>query len=775
MTTWAARRSERRTGAVRPPSPSPSPSSLSKAPFPNSIGWSPRMPRQSVALEPDCLRFDVLTPADASAADACLPLRDLPRPRGLRPASRLGPFPQFDQRSRDLVREQDRVRLHSRGERQGCDSDMSGDVSALDLFGTDEPIARPPALTRRPAAARSSKTAICARSALPASRSVRAINYLARDASWGTYKAVPSNLEIIESDSAFTVDLRRALLRARTAASPTRMTITGEASGRLTMEAVGEALTDFPTNRTGFVVLHPSEAAGGRLTIRHSDGEHRRNRLSRSDQPRPAGLRHFRPHARARARRLLHRRDGRRRLRDGGPAQLGRRLVQDLYAPAVQAAALCHRQGRKRIASGSPSRSRLRPRPSQQQRPRMPGWFSDAPAGRMPSMALFLDPDELPAALANAASLGTAQDVIVRFDAERGHDWRTLDAGRRLCQVDRRAAGDRGDFQRRRSASRGDASSSTRSNRQMSSRAPCLFHRAANSRRGRRTCCRQAKATIGELVDALRAAGLKASIGAGTPSFFTEFNRNPPTGDGDFVFFSVASNVHAADDLSVMETLSVYPAVIASARKLCPGKPLWLGPCTIGMRHNPYGADVAANPAACPLAGGRRRPAAWRAVRRSLRRRRGRAGGRSRRRPLDPGRADRPLWIGDRRRRPSPAAGGLCRARGRSGRRALCRGDRSAGPGSRRLPRRSCRSDAACQPDATPRWRSLAQTGCARLACSTRQPPGRRQREARYCWVLIGRCCFPRLTASVPDNRWKRSFISNRSATGKCTVKKSRF
>ena len=28
---------------------------------------------------------------------------------------------------------------------------------------------------------------------------VRAINYLARDASWGTYKAVPSNLEIIES------------------------------------------------------------------------------------------------------------------------------------------------------------------------------------------------------------------------------------------------------------------------------------------------------------------------------------------------------------------------------------------------------------------------------------------------------------------------------------------------------------------------------------------------------------------------------------------------
>ena len=48
----------------------------------------------------------------------------------------------------------------------------------------------------------------------------------------------------------------------------------------------------------------------------------------------------------------------------------------------------------------------------------------------------------------------------------------------------------------------------------------------------------------------------------------------------------------------------------------------------------------------CPPAGGRRRPAPWRAVRRGLRRRRGRAGCRSWRRPLGPGRADRPFWIG---------------------------------------------------------------------------------------------------------------------------------
>ena len=216
-------------------------------------------------------------------------------------------------------------------------------------------------------------------------------------------------------------------------------------------------------------------------------------------------------------------------------------------------------------------------------------------AGRMPSMALFLDPDELPAALANAASLGAAQDVIVRFDADRGHDWRTL----------MQAA----DFARSIGARLAIEAIFNAVDPQAEAAMLVAAIKSANVEPGavlvspRRefktrpsNMLPSGESDISELVDALRAAGLKASIGAGTPSFFTEFNRNPPTGDCDFVFFSVASNVHAADDLSVMETLSVYPAVVASARKLCPGKPLWLGPCTIAMRHNPYGADVAANP-----------------------------------------------------------------------------------------------------------------------------------------------------------------------------------
>ena len=104
------------------------------------------------------------------------------------------------------------------------------------------------------------------------------------------------------------------------------------------------------------------------------------------------------------------------------------------------------------------------------------------------------------------------------------------------------------------------------------------------------------EAPIDDLVATLRRAGFAGEVGAGTPSYFTEFNRNPPGTAGDFVFFSVAATVHAADDISVAETLSVYPVLVESTRALCPGKPVWLGPCTIGVRHNPYGAAAQPNP-----------------------------------------------------------------------------------------------------------------------------------------------------------------------------------
>lgn len=101
---------------------------------------------------------------------------------------------------------------------------------------------------------------------------------------------------------------------------------------------------------------------------------------------------------------------------------------------------------------------------------------------------------------------------------------------------------------------------------------------------------------VNTLVMALREAGFRRRIVAGKPSFFPEFNRNPLGPSADAVYLGGCGIVHAADDLSVMETLSVYPAILTSAAQRGGARPLWLGPCTLGSRHAPYGAAVTPNP-----------------------------------------------------------------------------------------------------------------------------------------------------------------------------------
>ncbi len=77
---------------------------------------------------------------------------------------------------------------------------------------------------------------------------------------------------------------------------------------------------------------------------------------------------------------------------------------------------------------------------------------------------------------------------------------------------------------------------------------------------------------------------------------FTEFNRCRPGPGGAYVTYANTGNVHAADDLSVLQTLEALPQIMASARALAGDRPQRLGLLAIGARLNPYGASVAANP-----------------------------------------------------------------------------------------------------------------------------------------------------------------------------------
>lgn len=86
--------------------------------------------------------------------------------------------------------------------------------------------------------------------------------------------------------------------------------------------------------------------------------------------------------------------------------------------------------------------------------------------------------------------------------------------------------------------------------------------------------------------------------GGGMASLFTELNRKrPPVEMLDFVSHGLCPIVHAADDLSVMETLEAVPHIARSARAIIGAGEYRIGPATIAMRQNPYGSRTIPNPA----------------------------------------------------------------------------------------------------------------------------------------------------------------------------------
>lgn len=100
-----------------------------------------------------------------------------------------------------------------------------------------------------------------------------------------------------------------------------------------------------------------------------------------------------------------------------------------------------------------------------------------------------------------------------------------------------------------------------------------------------------------DMVAALRAAFAGHLVGGGMFTNFTEFNRcRPERGTVDFVTYGSTAIVHAADDLSVLETLEALPDIHASGHAIAAGVPLHLGLVSIGMRSNPYAPTCLPNP-----------------------------------------------------------------------------------------------------------------------------------------------------------------------------------
>ena len=79
-----------------------------------------------------------------------------------------------------------------------------------------------------------------------------------------------------------------------------------------------------------------------------------------------------------------------------------------------------------------------------------------------------------------------------------------------------------------------------------------------------------------------------AAIGTGTNAFFTELNRErPPANVLDFVIYSVNPQVHAFDNLSLVETLQTHVETVRTAQSFSENAKIVVSPVTFKMRFNP--------------------------------------------------------------------------------------------------------------------------------------------------------------------------------------------
>jgi hypothetical protein len=102
---------------------------------------------------------------------------------------------------------------------------------------------------------------------------------------------------------------------------------------------------------------------------------------------------------------------------------------------------------------------------------------------------------------------------------------------------------------------------------------------------------------LGDWYAAARSAFPGSAVGGGMMTNFTELNRKRPDPAGlAFIAHGTTAIVHDADDGAVMETLETLVHVGHSVRALWPGLPWHLGPSSIAMRSNPYGATDPQNP-----------------------------------------------------------------------------------------------------------------------------------------------------------------------------------
>lgn len=424
---------------------------------------------------------------------------------------------------------------------------------------------------------------------------LRAISFLVRDTKWGTYAPQLNGLKIKRYAKKVSISYQ-AVCSGEEGSFEYQAKIEGTANGKLLFSATGSSAKDFPTNRVGFVVLHPLEGVVGKqVMLEHTDSQKSKLKMPQqisADQP-AFNLRAI-AHSPVPGLKVSVEMNGdayemedQRNWSDASFKTYVRPLSKPrpFVIPAqeiLEQLISVNIAGEVETATSSKKKDDLTVTGSR---------------GKFPELSLGLDPEDAKTTQFNAAillELGISH-FVVRYDTRTHHAEEMRDIASCLANFDAHAH-----FEV-------IVLGLNPENELSEFKAALQFHNikpasiVVSPQRDLKTRpsghLPEGEASSVDIAQIARIQFPTTQIGGGTFALFTEFNRNPPSGEGiDFVTHATCAIVHAADDISVMETLTALDDIAKSVRKLARRKSYRISPSAIAMRHNPYGASTAANP-----------------------------------------------------------------------------------------------------------------------------------------------------------------------------------
>ncbi|OJF94401.1 D-apionate lactonase [Pararhizobium antarcticum] len=435
---------------------------------------------------------------------------------------------------------------------------------------------------------------------------VRAISYLVRDRDWGTYDPVLSDLAVHEDGEGFKVRYSALCVGPNDAVLQIVATLTAGVDGTLRFEVEAGTQTGFETNRCGFCILHPIVGlAGTPVTVEHVDGSTEQTALPDLIEP-------WQPFKDMRA--MTHtalpgvsvecRMDG-----DTFEMEDQRNWSDASYKTYVRPLAL---PWPYRIEPGEPVRQSITLMVTDTRTIAVP-MAGPAPlemidsvirivpgesAVIMPAIGLIIAPEEAEASLALMVSgrAPSVQDLVFHFDPAAGHEpssfthFAAIAAGHKGRTVLEVALACKAPLDKELPAlADGMAKAGFAPDAIMVS--PSVDRQSTPPGSAWPPC-----PALPDVYAAAASAFPGVRLGGGMLSFFTELNRKRVPAD-NLAFISHCTNpiVHAADDISVMQTLEALPFITRSIRAIYGKKSYRLGPSTIAMRQNPYGSRTMEN------------------------------------------------------------------------------------------------------------------------------------------------------------------------------------